>query len=50
VVDGKRKKKKGKRSQKENLDDLKREMEMVGLFIVWLFLLKYIDYEFWLGK
>ena len=30
VDDKKRKKKKGKKSQKENLDDLKREMEMVG--------------------
>jgi len=32
VVDGRRKKKKkkGKKSQKENLDDLKRELEMVG--------------------
>jgi len=35
VSDGKRKKKtKGKKSQKENLDDLKREMEMVGFIIL----------------
>jgi len=35
VSDGgkRKKKKKGKRSQRENLDDLKREMEMVCFFL-----------------